>query len=228
MRKVIISVTADVISNLLPPGFFDVMETIEGKAILKLDIEKGVKIAVCGFAVKDGFTLEDVTFPPEWTILDVLKKHNSTHTCLLKTDYNQGGVKVRQLFDEENYLNLRDLLGLDIILDLPFILSEEKMVVTFTADNRAIKKLLEKVNLLGTIEHISFQPATFSEYTLLSCLTERQKQVITTAKKSGYYDVPRKTSTEELSEKLGISRATTIEHLRKAEHRIISSILAGY
>ena len=81
---------------------------------------------------------------------------------------------------------------------------------------------------MGTIENISFQPATFSDYNILSCLTERQKEVITAAKESGYYEVPRKTSTEELSQKLGISTATVLEHLRKAEHRLMSHILAGH
>lgn len=227
MRKVIITIDTDLISKIVPHNFFETLEYMEGKALLKIDIEKGVKIAVCDIKMKNGFTLEDLHFPDEWTILDVLKETNSIYTCLLKTEY-RGGIKFQQLYGKRALKKVRQLLGFDIIFDLPFILTEEKVVVTFIVKNEIIKKFLKIVSLWGGIKNISFQPATFSEYNILSCLTERQKEIITTAKKSGYYDVPRKISTEELSKKLGISTATILEHLRKAENRIISSILAGY
>lgn len=210
----------DLISGILPPDFFEAVECVEGKAILKVDLEKGVKIAVCDF--------NDMNLPEEWKILDILKETENVYTCLLKTHYASPGLKAKQLLDEKDYASFRALFESDVILDLPFILSKEKTVVTFSADYKYMRKLLENINLMGDMKSISIQPAAFAEHSVLSCLTERQKEVITAAEKSGYYDVPRKTSTKELSKKLGISRATTIEHLRKAEQRIISSILEGY
>lgn len=217
----------DLLYKLVKPDFFDRVEYIEGKAILRINIETGVKIAVCDIKMKDGFTLEDAGFPEEWTILDVLKETDNTYTCLLKTEYKEG-IKFKQLYSEEFFTQIRQLFGLDIIFDLPIILTEEKVVITFVVSNEIIKEFLDIVGQLGEVKNVSFQPAAFSDYSILSCLTERQKEVIQTAKKSGYYDVPRKISTEELSKELGISTATTIEHLRKAEQRIITSILAGY
>lgn len=228
MRKVVITVHTDILSTLVPPNFFAVVEYIETKAILRINITQGVKIAVCDFKIKERFTFDDVNLPEEWKILDILKETDHIYTCLLKTHYTSDSAKAINFFEEKEYANLRKFFESDIIFDLPFILSEGKVVMTFTAENEAIKGLLKKINLIGTIENISFQPATFSEQNLLSCLTERQKEVITAAKKSGYYDVPRKITTEELSKNLGISTATTLEHLRKAEQRIISNILAGY
>ncbi len=217
----------DLLYKLVKPDFFEKVEYIEGKAILRINIETGVKIAVCDIKMKDGFTLEDAGFPEEWTILDVLKETDNTYTCLLKTEYKEG-IKFKQLYSEEFFTQIRQLFGLDIIFDLPIILTEEKVVITFVVSNEIIKEFLDIVGQLGEVKNVAFQPAAFSDYSILSCLTERQKEVIQTAKKSGYYDVPRKISTEELSKELGISTATTIEHLRKAEQRIITSILAGY
>ena len=228
MRKVIITTHTDLAAELLPPTFFERVESIEGKALLKLDAEQGVKIAVCDITVKDGFTLKDLSLPDEWTILDVLKESTNVYTCVLKTEYTRSNKKVQTLLKRREYAELRELFTSDIFIDLPFTLSEETVVMSFTADNETIKKFLQYTEVLGEIKSIAFQPATFSEYNILSCLTERQKEVITTAKKSGYYELPRKTTTDDLSKKLGISAATTIEHLRKAENRIISFILAGH
>lgn len=58
-----------------------------------------------------------------------------------------------------------------------------------------------------------------------SPLTTRQREVATEALARGYYDWPRKITNERLAEELGISRATLHEHLRKAEHTLLSSAL---
>lgn len=227
MRKVIITMETDLIHRLVSPTFFDVVDSIEAKAILRIDLEKGVKIAVCDIKLKNGFTLDDAVFPDEWKILDVLKEADNVYTCLLKTEYT-AGIKFQELYSEEYFAKILKVLGLDVIFDLPFIISEEKVVMAFAVKNEIVKQFLDTMGELGEVKTVSFQPASFSEYNILACLTERQKEVVATAQKSGYYDVPRKISTEELSKRLGISTATTLEHLRKAEHRILSSILAGY
>lgn len=55
-------------------------------------------------------------------------------------------------------------------------------------------------------------------------LTERQREVFDLARRNGYYKWPRDVSAAELSDQLDISKATFVEHLRKAEIRIIDSI----
>ena len=54
-------------------------------------------------------------------------------------------------------------------------------------------------------------------------LTERQRAVVTQALEAGYYEWPREVKSEELATRLGISRATLHEHLRKAERVLISN-----
>lgn len=55
-------------------------------------------------------------------------------------------------------------------------------------------------------------------------LTERQREIFDIARQNGYYNWPREVSAAELSDQLNISKATFVEHLRKAEIRIIDSI----
>ncbi|MFW9890164.1 MAG: helix-turn-helix domain-containing protein [Candidatus Thorarchaeota archaeon] len=55
-------------------------------------------------------------------------------------------------------------------------------------------------------------------------LTERQREVVRLAAKVGYFEIPRRTSSEKIAEMLGISRAAFLEHLRKIEKRIFTRI----
>jgi hypothetical protein len=62
---------------------------------------------------------------------------------------------------------------------------------------------------------------------LLSELTLQQARVLGLAHTMGYYDIPRKTSTEELAKILQIDKATVGEHLRRAEKHVFDMLIAG-
>jgi predicted DNA binding protein len=53
-------------------------------------------------------------------------------------------------------------------------------------------------------------------------LTSKQERVLKSALELGYFEYPKRISTEDLSNALGISPSTTSEILRRAEKRIIS------
>jgi predicted DNA binding protein len=57
-----------------------------------------------------------------------------------------------------------------------------------------------------------------------SDLTAKQGDAIATALESGYYQVPKKTTTEELALKQKVPRTTYEEHLRKAESKILHAL----
>ena len=56
-------------------------------------------------------------------------------------------------------------------------------------------------------------------------LTNDQRKILDSARKYGYYDYPRKITSEELSEKIGLNKDFALENLRKAEKRIFTRIL---
>lgn len=218
MRKVTVQFSPTLLSEFFPEDFFETCERVEGKAILKYDLGKGIKIVASEIHMKPGFTIKDLKIPDALTfsILDVLVKSKNKYECLIKVEY--GGEKLEFI----KWFNLKN-----IIFDLPASLSAEKISFSFIGDTETIKELLQLIESLGPIKISSVQNYPFSELDLLSSLTKRQKEIISLAKKTGYYEMPRKTSTEDLSKKLGISKSTLIEHLRKAENRIVSSLLEG-
>ena len=222
MRRAVLELNPAFMLKFLPEDFFDSLERIEGKALLRLDLERGVKIAIADITMKEGATLEDLKIPRGFTDLEMLEKKGNTYTCLIRVKYDK---KILNLLE---FQPLKVFMSENIIFDFPSIFTKDKIVLTVITNDKYIRKILRVLEPLGLIRNISFLKPTFSDYNLLSCLTDRQKEVIIAAHKNGYYEVPREITAEELSKKLGISKATTVEHLRKAENRIISQIVTGY
>jgi len=98
--------------------------------------------------------------------------------------------------------------NIDIIWDTPTIFKKGIMVISVIGNEENLKKFLNVIKTLGE--------------------TKKQKEILIAAKNSGYYSYPRKINTQELSDKVGLSKPTVVQHLRKAEIRIISNILTGY
>ncbi|WP_436934516.1 helix-turn-helix domain-containing protein [Halovenus marina] len=69
----------------------------------------------------------------------------------------------------------------------------------------------------------------FSEETTvefdLGSLTDKQRQTLRLALRTGYYERPRKTDLTELATELGISKSAVSQRLRTAEHKLIKQAL---
>lgn len=58
-------------------------------------------------------------------------------------------------------------------------------------------------------------------------LTERQREVIRTAQRLGYFEHPRGASATEVADAIGIARATFSEHLAAAQRRVFEDLVGG-
>ena len=216
MRKLIIEMKLD--EHLLKNFDFlmDKIESIELLELLKLDFEQRIKMAIAAFNMKEGYTIEDIEMPDYVEIFNVLQKKGNRYICLMKAKYFK------------NLSSLAKKFNIDIIWDTPSVLTKDKMIVSVTGNEENLKKILDLFKKIGIVTKISFVKSLYSEQTLLSCLTEKQKQILIAAKKNGYYSYPRKINSKELSEKIGLSKPTVVQHLRKAEIRLVSNVLSGY
>ncbi len=93
---------------------------------------------------------------------------------------------------------------------------------------KAMTGVFEDAELVSrqTIEQPTETRARFRD-TLEDQLTERQRTVLTTAYRAGYYDWPRGSTGEELAESLDIAPPTLHKHLRLAERKVLSGIFDG-
>src|SRR5213596_631660 len=65
----------------------------------------------------------------------------------------------------------------------------------------------------------------YSSPLFLPKLTEKQARALLAAYEAGYYEFPRKATTEQVSVSLGIARSTFEQHLNRAEHHVVRAML---
>jgi len=103
---------------------------------------------------------------------------------------------------------------------------EGRLRFTFVGTQRQVREFLGAAEEKGLqYKVISLTDADFAPDSLLNRLTEKQRNILISAYRLGYYDVPRKISSDELAEALHLRGATVVEHLRKAELRMLAGIL---
>lgn len=107
-----------------------------------------------------------------------------------------------------------------------FELDDEKIRMTYLGDQGQIRKTLDRLERARIRTRIvSLTDAKFSPDSPLNVLTEKQRTTLIAAYKLGYYDIPRKISSEQLARKLNIHGSAMIAHRRKAELRLLREML---
>ena len=194
----------------------DKVESIELIELIKLDLEKGFKMGVAALNMKEGYSIDDLDIPDYMEMLSVIKREGNRYIVVSK-------VKILNKF-----IGFAKKFNIDIKWGTPSIFMKDKMIISVIGDEKNLKKFLDVIIYLGEIKRISFKKAIFNEQMILSCLTDKQRKILVAANKNGYYKYPRKINSQKLSEIVGLSKPTVVQHLRKAEVRLISNILTGY
>ena len=216
MRKMIIEL------GLKPP--FDKMleqalHNVESYTIIemvRIDFQHGVKVGVMEVTMREGVTIEELALPPPAEVVSVIQSSGRTYTCVVQVQAPKEMLGLFQEFD------------LDLIWDTPMGFSGDTLVLSVVGEDEELRKLMGTIEKIGEVKQIHVQPASFHQDDMLANLTGRQREVLIAAKRHGYYDYPRRMNAEELAERVGISKATVVEHLRKAEGRLMETLLAGY
>lgn len=60
---------------------------------------------------------------------------------------------------------------------------------------------------------------------IVPTLTDRQSEVLHYAFENGYYEIPRRITTEEVAAQIDVERRTAEEHLRRAENKLLASMI---
>ena len=183
---------------------------------LKMDYKEGICIEIMEFTLKEGASIHDIRTVGNMEILSVLKSIDSKHTCLIR--YKESEESMGQ-FQESD---------LGLIHTIPTIISPEKFTISMMGEQKNLSDFVEMIRNAGTILKMSFRRAAYQKADILAVLTDKQREVMVAAFQNGYYDFPKKISSKKLCRKVSISKPTLLQHMRKAEGRILKEIMTGY
>jgi predicted DNA binding protein len=203
--------------EFFPIKILDKIQSIKLLELLKIDFKKPNITGIFEITLKNGFKIKDLIISNEIEIHDILSRNGNNFICFVRLLYKDDFSKKR----------LKDF-DLELIWTKLDLSSDNKIVISVIGENKALKRFIKKIEAQGEFKIISYSNSVLEKHNILSILTNKQREIIREAKNNGYYEYPREINVNQLSEKLGISKSTTIEHLRKAEKRIISHIFIGY
>jgi len=113
-------------------------------------------------------------------------------------------------------------------LSIPFEIEDGQVRMTYLGNGKQIRAFLERVEKMEVkYRVVSIMDAKFPRNSPLSRLTEKQRRVLAAAYSLGYYDIPRRISSQELGERLKIGSSTVVGHRRRAERRLLSELMGS-
>lgn len=104
-------------------------------------------------------------------------------------------------------------------------LTDQGVAMSLVGPQSAIAEVLAEYENAGMSPELRRLGSYEGRESAFDALTDRQRDVLTTAYEMGYYEVPRKASTLDVAAELGIDDSTVTEHLQRAEHNLLARYL---
>lgn len=165
-----------------------------------------------------GIALLEIRTPdPVPIITDIERRDDVTDFDLL---WKQDETTMVQV-ETTNPLLLFPILKAGIPLQTPFEVTTGTAVWEIATSSERLAALgtrLDAADIDFDIEYVRDEPSDPADH----LLTDRQRELLLTAAEQGYYETPRRTTLTEVSELLGISKATGSDVLHRAEGKILT------
>jgi len=197
----------------------------------------GVTVYVQGIALTgdEATTLAYISIPPDKKVyeaaLEELRKHPEVidYQILSKKNYSLTVAITKNLCEFYRYT-----LDSGRLTFFPYVhLSGRRRFFILSAEDASrVRTNLSKHGQILSFEKVPLSVALRETEELIvkmsfsEVLSPLQKSVLLEALKLGYYDWPRKITLTELADRLGISKATLSEHLRRAHQKLLTLLIS--
>lgn len=191
------------------------------------EIEEQVNARLTAYADSNSNITELVSVIDDSPLTDGVKVVNEQFDPNLRTrDAGNATEELLVEYESENSIY-------DAFISRGFVPDEEIRVhggneywnVIISENRKTIQDRLDEVRdemtAEITVEELRSLPDDDSGCDVDAHLSERQREILRLAQRHGYYHWPRKVSASELAGELDISKTTFLEHLRKAEAKLL-------
>ncbi|ARM76995.1 bacterio-opsin activator [Acidianus manzaensis] len=148
----------------------------------------------------------------------IINNKRNIYRLLLKEDYEN---MVRGILDKYTLFDIKDLI----------LNGEERIVLVLpSSEIIELKKDFENIGKLikFTYKYINIDELLTDSLLTIFNLTKREHESFKLAYKSGFYDLPKNITLEELASYMKISKPTMEDYIRKAERKIFKSFYHQY
>jgi len=102
LRKITLEVDISTIREVPPlnilSSMLSLIDRVEAKSFLKIDMQKGEKIIIVEFTMKPDHVLEDIPFPKFAKILNVIQKHDNKSLVIIQAQYESSLASLYSAF----------------------------------------------------------------------------------------------------------------------------------
>ncbi len=207
MRKMTVRAAGNILYCCIP--FTGMVERFEVISIF--NFTPVAHTEVCNITLAGGIGIEEIK-SDFITDLIVIRNDGRNYTCLVKGKFS----------DEIS----RFIGKFDLKLEYPIIFEGDTCQFSMVGSSEELFTIITAAKEYSWgFEVLSVQRYDPHISSVFSALTGKQKEILLQAYNSGYFDHPRKVNAGELARKLGIHKTTLLEHLHKAEKRLIGHII---
>lgn len=209
LRKMVVSISSSIFQCCVP--LVNMVDRIEFISIF--NFTNTIRTEVCSIMLKDGISIQDLK-NDFITDLIIIENEGRNYICLTKGNISKDISKFIEQFD--------------LKLDYPIIFDGNKCQFGIIGSSEELNNILKTAREIGWgFEILSVQKYDPLVTNAFRKLTKKQKEILIRAYDNGYFDYPRKINAEQLARKIGIHKTTLLNHLHKAEKRLISNIIGG-
>jgi hypothetical protein len=207
MKKMTVRLSADIFDYCKSYG--QVIERFE--VISLFNMVDDMHSEVCRFTIREGVPVDQIQCNYVSNLI-VLQNRGREYTCLVRGMFSEDITRFLQTYGSR--------------FEPPIVFENDCLRFSMVGDPEDLSAFVADAAKKGWgLEILSVCDYNPDVSGIFDILTPKQKEILLESYRSGFFDHPRRINAGELAEKMGMHKTTLLEHIHKAEKRLIGHIL---